>query len=82
MDNLKNILKYATKLHVIDSIKNEDERNDLLKLEPIFKKTVGLITDHYEKDSMIEFLIFVANREVYTLEERVKIGQKFINELN
>lgn len=79
---LKKLHHYAVQLYLSEVKGNEDETKALLVSEQSFKDAVNAFEPYLNNDPRKDFLLFVANRQNYSLKERVRIGQQFINEMD
>ena len=85
MQAMQRMLKmyfYAKKLDFIDTNKNEGEREALLKLEPDFQRAVSKLQDYEGSGAILTYLVFVANKKEYTLEEQIEIRKSLLKDLD
>jgi hypothetical protein len=82
VNGLEILVKHAIKLDLIDLVKDPKEKEAILSLESNFKKVVDRVTKGYETGIALRaYLLFVANRENYTNEEKLLIREKLVEDM-
>lgn len=82
INKLQVIFKYAIKLNNIHLIKNPKEKQDILNWEQIFQSFVEKNITNPQGNALKTFLVFVANRNSYSPEEKFRIGKSLIEDLD
>lgn len=80
--DLQRLFKHAIKLYNIDLIKDPKERQAILFLEKDFQRYVNRTIKNPEGNALKTFLVFVANRHSYSPEERKRIGESLVKDLD
>ena len=82
INTLQRTVKYAMRLDLIEFVKDPQEKKAILSLEADFKRFVNKITKSYEPGiALRSYLLFVANRENYTSEEKFQIRKRLSEDM-
>lgn len=76
------LLGYARRLEAVDTIQDPKEKETVLLCRKGFQKIVEeRYSGEKDKDSLTSYLIFVANLEYYTIEERIQMNRELQKEM-